>query len=230
MNDASSVETNLNFFGLVAARSSVRAFKSTPVPISIIEKCVKCAGLAPSNCNSQPWSIEIVSGNTLVRLKAAMVEAARTMRLAPDIPWLEKLYSEQLAARQTDHLNIIQAALNIKREDKAARQKLLFQNLECFGAPHLALLYMPALGNEREAADVGHFGQTFMLALTESGISSIPQTSIAMASHVIRATLNLDYSRKLLYGISFGYQQPSLPASRIVQGRVEPREFSRYYD
>ena len=229
MSSMSNSISRNDFDSLVSARTSVRAFKNTPVPEAILAECVACAGLAPSNCNSQPWSIEIVSGATLARLKAAMVKTGETMDFAPDIPWLEKLYSDELLARQAEHLTVMQTALGIRRDDKAARLKLVRQNFECFGAPHLALLYMPTLGNEREAADLGHFGQTFMLALTARGIASIPQTSIGMVPQTIRGVLGLDYSRKLLYGISIGYELPGLPASRIVQGRADYQEFTRFH-
>ena len=229
MNSIDQNITGFDFDGLVSARTSVRAFKDTPVPEPILADCIATAGQAPSNCNSQPWSIEIVSGATLARLKAAMVKTGETMDFAPDLPWLEKLYSDELKERQAEHLTVMQTALGIRREDKAARLKLVRQNFECFGAPHLALLYMPTLGNEREAADVGHFGQTLMLALTARGIACIPQTSIGMVPHTIREVLGLDYSRKLLYGISLGYERPGLPASRIVQGRVDCKVFTRFH-
>ena len=39
----------------IAARRSIRKFKSTPVPRHIIEEIIKAGALAPSSKNRQPW-------------------------------------------------------------------------------------------------------------------------------------------------------------------------------
>ena len=88
-----------------------------------------------------------------------MMKSGETMGFAPDIPWLEKLYSDDLQARKIEHLTVMQTALGISREDKAARLKLVRQNFECFGAPHLALLYGISLGFELPGLPASRIGQ-----------------------------------------------------------------------
>ena len=51
----------LDFTDLVKKRYSVRKYDSRPVPISLIENCMEAARLAPSACNSQPWSFIIAN-------------------------------------------------------------------------------------------------------------------------------------------------------------------------
>jgi nitroreductase len=46
----------LSFLELAGKRRSVRNFLPDPVPRETIERCLEAARLAPSACNSQPWS------------------------------------------------------------------------------------------------------------------------------------------------------------------------------
>jgi len=46
----------LDFANLIRKRYSLRDYSSQPVPPSVIDTCLEAARLAPSACNSQPWS------------------------------------------------------------------------------------------------------------------------------------------------------------------------------
>lgn len=48
------------FLDLVRRRRSVRAYAPDPVPREILDRCVEAARLAPSACNSQPWTFLLV--------------------------------------------------------------------------------------------------------------------------------------------------------------------------
>lgn len=51
---------NYDFLDLAARRHSVRAYSAQPVERGKIERCLEAARLAPSACNSQPWSFIVV--------------------------------------------------------------------------------------------------------------------------------------------------------------------------
>ncbi len=53
------------FLELVEKRYSVRNYSSRPVPREIIERCLEAARLAPSACNSQPWTFIVVDDEDL---------------------------------------------------------------------------------------------------------------------------------------------------------------------
>lgn len=61
---------NKSIFDLISARRSVRAYQARPVARAAIEKCLEAARLAPSACNSQPWSF-IVADQEPIRGKLA---------------------------------------------------------------------------------------------------------------------------------------------------------------
>ena len=50
----------MNFLTLVKKRKSIRKYSSRPVPREMIDSCLEAARLAPSACNSQPWSFIVV--------------------------------------------------------------------------------------------------------------------------------------------------------------------------
>jgi len=55
---------------LIERRKSVRKYQSTKVPRETIDRCLEAARLAPSACNSQPWSF-IVADTEPLRSKLA---------------------------------------------------------------------------------------------------------------------------------------------------------------
>lgn len=55
----------MKFLELVKRRQSVRKYSPRPVPREAIERCLEAARLAPSACNSQPWSFIILDGEKL---------------------------------------------------------------------------------------------------------------------------------------------------------------------
>ncbi|MET7297228.1 nitroreductase family protein [Streptomyces griseoloalbus] len=50
------------FTDLARSRHSVRKFLPDPVPPADIRGVLEDAQTAPSNCNTQPWTVHVVSG------------------------------------------------------------------------------------------------------------------------------------------------------------------------
>ena len=62
----------MSFLELVGKRRSLRRYSAQPVARSIIDRCLEAARLAPSACNSQPWSFIIVDEPSLRERLAAV--------------------------------------------------------------------------------------------------------------------------------------------------------------
>lgn len=58
----------MDFWNVIESRSSVRDFRSDPVPREVLERVVRAAGLAPSSFNSQPWRYHVTSGEARQRV------------------------------------------------------------------------------------------------------------------------------------------------------------------
>ena len=55
-----------DFFQLFEKRQSCRNFSNKPVEHEKLVKCIEAARLAPSGCNSQPWSFVVVEDEKVV--------------------------------------------------------------------------------------------------------------------------------------------------------------------
>lgn len=77
-------DQGLSFAYTVANRQSCRDFLPTPVPRRVITDLLEDGQKSASNCNTQPWSVHIVSGATRVRLSGALHEAHASGRASSD--------------------------------------------------------------------------------------------------------------------------------------------------
>ncbi len=81
------------FFELMRRRRTVRDFSERPVPLEIIEDCLRTAGSAPSGANRQPWHFAVVSDPAIkreIRQGAEEEEREFYQRRAPQ-DWLDAL-------------------------------------------------------------------------------------------------------------------------------------------
>lgn len=214
-----------SFREVVRARRSVRGFLPDVVPDGIIRSVLDDARHAPSNCNTQPWTVHVVSGAKREALSRALIAAAQADRITPDFSFSMDAffgaYQQRASAQGAGYLE----ALGITRGAVDERRKASLRNLEFFGAPHVALLLMPSFGdNVRVAGDIGMYGQTLLLSLAAHGLGGIPQTMLGFYADTIRQELGIDPSLKLLFGISFGYPDESAPANRFRATKVPLEE------
>ena len=84
---------------------------------------------------------------------------------------------------------------------------------------------MPSFGNEREAADIGGFAQSLMLALTSLGLGSCPQTSLGMMAGTVKRVSGVSDEMRLLFGIAIGFPDEGVAAVRLQQNRLGSDEF-----
>ncbi|AUM12375.1 nitroreductase [Ketobacter alkanivorans] len=217
------------FEAVVTQRRSVRGFKKQVVGQALIQHVFSIAGRAPSNCNTQPWAVHVVSGGKLERLRDILpVNTMRGMTTL-DYPY-EPKYHGIYQERQFDAANQMYGAVGLERKDKEQRMEVFMRNYRFFGAPHVAFLFLPEHFGLREAADIGMYAQTLMLALTAHGLASCPQTSLGFHADAVREVLEVDASYKLLFGISFGYEDIDDPINNTRMGRAELSETTVFHD
>ncbi len=215
-----SRKTSLPFNEVVRLRKSCRGFLPTSVPAEIITSVLEDAQQAPSNCNTQPWSTHIVSGALLKDLSDAILEAHNSGYYTPDFSFdLEHFYGDY-AQRAKAQGKAYYEGLGVAKDDQQGRKAAADQNLTFFNAPQAAFLFMPSFGdNVRVAGDIGMYGQTFLLSLTDHGLAGIPQTYLGSFAGTIRKVLNIPDEYKMLFGISFGYADPKALGNSIKLGR-----------
>jgi len=82
-----------DFLEIVRTRRTVRDFSDRPVPIEVINDCLRAASTAPSGANKQPWHFVVVRSPDVkqkIREAAEHEEREFYQRRAPD-EWLEAL-------------------------------------------------------------------------------------------------------------------------------------------
>ncbi|WP_245913566.1 nitroreductase [Nannocystis exedens] len=209
------------FHDVVRDRHSVRSFLPAPVPAALLRSVLEDAQRSPSNCNTQPWQVHIVSGAKRDALSQAILAADEAGRFTLDFSFDLEDFDGVYRQRARDQGAAYYQAIGVAREATQERRTAARYNLEFFGAPHVALLFMPKVGDSvRVAADIGMYAQTFLLALTAHGLGGIPQTMLGMYADTIREVLGIDPSSKMLFGISFGYPDRSAAANRYRIGKV----------
>jgi hypothetical protein len=139
--------------------------------------------------------------------------------LSMDFPYDGK-YEGVYKERQYGSAQALYDSVEIARDDKAARHVQFMRNFIFFDAPHVAFLFLPEPFGLREAADLGMYAQTLMLAMTAHGLGSCPQTALSFQADYIRESLGIDSGNKLLFGISFGYPDPEAPANTCSTDRA----------
>jgi nitroreductase len=213
---------------LIRDRRAVRAFRPEPVPDDVLHAVFSLAGTAPSNSNTQPWSIEVVSGAARDALSEALLAAHARGEMSTDFPYRDDLYTGVQAARRRAWGATMYRALDIGRDDHAARAAYDAESLRFYGAPHVAMLFLPPNAEARMAVDLGMYGQTLLLALAAYGIASCPQALLSFYADTVREQLGVR-DRKLLFGVSFGYHDAGARGSAVLTGRADLGETTRFH-
>jgi len=211
-------------------RRSVRGFLPQPLERAVIAEVFTLAALAPSNCNVQPWQAHVVSGKALRALGATLTEAAQNGAApAPDVPMISR-YNGAYRRRQIDAAKVLYGAMGIARDDHAARAGAFLRNLDAFGAPHAVFLFLPEGFDLREAADLGGYALSLMLAMTSRGIASCAQGALSLYPELVREHLGLEPGARLIMGIAFGLEDPDHPANAARTDRAPLADTLRFHD
>ena len=179
--------------------------------------------------NVQPWIPHIVSGKALRRLRDALVEAGmRDQPINPDFAADRKFLGVH-RERQVDAAQRLYGAMGVERRDLVGRKMAYIRNHACFDAPHALFVFMPDYFDVREATDIGMYAQTLMLALTARGIASCAQGALSLFPNIVREHLGVPENQKLLFGVSFGYEDPKVKANAARVGRATLDDVVRFH-
>ena len=199
---------------VVRERHSTRMFlRDKPVPRELLDEALELAMRAPSNSNIQPWRVFITTGPRRDRLVEALLEAASAG--FPETMGLPETFLPQ--RRELGAL--VYGSMGIARHDADARRLARLRNWEFFRAPVGAVVCMHRDLGLVDSLGVGMFLQTLVLALTERGLGTCVQVSIAEYSPIVRGQLDIPDELTVLCGLSIGYPDPAFPANSIAVPR-----------
>jgi nitroreductase len=215
---------------LLAARFSCRAFLPKPVPRATIERILVAAQKTASWCNSQPWRLEIASGEATRKFREVMYGAASTGRASSgDFPFPREYRGVYLQRRRESGFQLYNS-LGIPRGDKAGYAKQALENFNFFGAPHVAIVHTDEALGVYGAIDCGGYLMSFMLAAQALGVATIPQAALAFHSEVVRRHFGLGDDRRVVCGISFGYPDREHKANSYRTSRAKLADAVTFVD
>jgi len=214
----------------ILERRSVRGFvPERNVPPEVLQTALELAQHAPSNCNVQPWRVFVASGARCKRLREGLVQAI-TKGEPPRPEDEQDTFAPPYRRLQIDCAVALYHEMGIARDDHAGRAKAMLRNFEFFDAPHVAIVCMQKSFGVGVALDVGMWVQTFMLALWARGVASCAQASLRQYPQIVRPQLRIPEDLRILCGISFGYEDPTVPANRTRQERAALEENVGFLD
>ena len=149
------------------------------------------------------------SGPPRDRLVAALLDEAK--RRPPNIPPLPvsfQHYRRELGAQ-------VYGAMGIAREDTAGHMVAVLRNWEFFRAPLAGIVCMHRDLGPADALSVGMYLQTLLLALTERGLGTCIEVSVAGYPEIVRAPLALPAELSILCSLAVGHPDPDFPANRL---------------
>lgn len=213
---------------VIRSRRTVRAFRATPVRRAEVVEILDVARCAPSNSNTQPWSVHVLEGEPKRLLSETLLRSHERNDLPPahhfpaDLP-------HACVSRQSDFGARYYAALGIERDDAPARHRQSARNLCFFDAPVGLIFTIDRRLTCHSWADYGMFLQNVMIAARARGLDTCPQVSFVRHEPVISAFLGLPPTQAVVCGMSMGYADVESAVNDLGMPREPVGRFSVFW-
>ncbi|MDA1335435.1 MAG: nitroreductase family protein [Bacteroidetes bacterium] len=196
-------------YNRLQSRRTVRHFSSDPLPMDVVEECIRAASTAPSGANKQPWHFCVVTDSAI---KSAIREAAEKEEYLNYHGRMSEEWLDELRQFGTDHVK---------------------PHLEV--APALIVVFRQSwsLDATREGKSKNYYVQEsvglacgmLLAALHECGIATLTHTPSPM--DFLGQILNRPPNEKAFLLIPIGYPTEGCQVPDIQRKRVE--EVVTYY-
>ena len=211
---------------VLRTRRSVRAYTGRPLAREQVLDVLRAAAAAPSNSNTQPWRVHVLTGAPMKTLGGLLVEAFRKAELPPSRHFPDPL-PEALGRRQAEFAQRYYGALGIGRDDAEARALQTQRNFDFFGAPVGLIFSIDACLSRHSWLDLGLFVQSVMIAAKARGIDTCPQVSFARFHPVIAPFLEMAPEEVTACGMAMGFGDAHAPVNRMDMPRQPVEAFTR---
>ena len=211
---------------VLRSRRSVRAYKADPVPKQVVLEVLQAAATAPSNSNTQPWRVYVVTGEPMVQLGEALATAFRDGNYPPSPHFPESLPAA-MCAHQADFATRYYASLGINRHDAAARAQQTQRNFSFFGAPVGIIFSIDGRLTRHSWLDLGLYVQNVMIAAKARGLDTCPQVSFARFHALIAARLEMPPEEVTACGMAMGFGDFDASVNQVCMPRQQVDDFAR---
>lgn len=221
----------MNVIEAIEQRRSFRDFKTDPVPKEIIRKILEAASCAPSSKNNQPWEFNVITGETLEKIREGYITKFR----AGIKPHAERSFSgwprESIyRVRQVNLAKDIFKVMEIGREDTKKRNQWVERGYSFFHAPVLLIICVDRMLREGTAIfDIGSVAQTFCLAATHYGLGTIIAEQGVAYPEVLREHCHIAETKQVVISVALGYPNHDFPANSIKAMRAPLDELTEWH-
>jgi nitroreductase len=218
----------------IATRRSVRAFRPDPIPRARIKALLELASRAPSGTNTQPWRVYVLSGQTLQRVVAALLDAY-------DDPQRDALYVQEYAYYPRTWFSPyierrrkvgwdLYTLLGIGRTDKQRMHAQHSRNFRFFDAPVGLVFTIDRRLEIGSWLDYGMFLQNLMIAARSEGLDTCPQAAFTQFHRVLTRELSLSADEMVVCGMALGYAAHDALENTLQTSRDPVEAFTRFLD
>lgn len=215
----------------VDQRMSTRAYLDKSVPQTVLRTLLEKAQRSPSGGNVQPWRVIALTGEA----KNQMLETAANVLASNPAgePTDRLIYPENLwepyRSRRFGVGEAMYAALEIPREDKAARLKWFSRNFQLFGAPVALMIVIDERMGHGQWAHTGMYMQTLCLLAEEAGLGTCMQECWGILRPTLKQHLGLADTEMIYCGIALGYPDKDHPVNQMRSDRAPLDEVVEFH-
>jgi len=221
----------LNVDEAITSRRSVRAFKSDPVPHETVAHILEIASRAPSGTNIQPWRVHVFTGDALVSLTDAVLDAFwnEPQEHKNDRQhYLEKMREPYLARRRKVGWDLY-GLLGIKKGEHEKTREFHSGNFKFFNAPVGMIFTIDRDMGWMSWLDYGMFIQNICIAARGQDMHTCPQAAWASYHDVIEKHLDLPAQQLVHCGLSLGHEDTTAEVNKLETVREPLDEFVTFH-
>ena len=186
---------------------------------------------APSSLNTQPWNFYVVSGAPLDAIRKGNTE--RNLAGVPDSREFRGhgAYEGDHRTRQIEIAKQLFAAMNIEREDKAARQDWVLRGFRQFDAPvSIVVTYDRSIhGGDIAPFDCGGVTNALVNAAWSKGLGCVINSQGIMQSPVVREYAKIPDNQIIMICVAMGYPDEDFPANKVISKRRPIEEVATFH-
>ena len=213
----------------ITSRRSMRAFRTTPVPLDVIRDILDVSARSPSAVNFQPWKTYVVAGDAkdaLCQAVLAAEEKGETELEDPDFPLVFR--REPYVGRRRKVGWDMFGLVGIEKGDKPRMRAQYLRNFILFDAPvGVFFTYDRDLGMGA-LLDLGMFIQTVMVAARGHGLHTCPQQCWLQFHKIVAKHLDIPAGESLACVIALGHADEDAVINSLVSEREPADAFSRF--
>jgi nitroreductase len=205
---------DVEFESVILGRRSIRKFKPDAVSRELLEEILDQARWSPSWANTQAWSIHVVGGETLERIKSASPPSVRSESSHPDFR-MPAQWPPHLAARTKQLYDVFSAPT----ADGSAPAMPNFA--EFFGAP--CVLFFAAeegIASDYLLFDSGLIVQSVCLAAHDKGLGTCIMAMAVRDPDTLRDLLPGAKDKRFVIGVALGYPDEEAPINQFERSRA----------